>query len=546
VSLGQKASVQRQLQRHERVQPSIDLVRWTPFAGLAPALLIALVLASTASASPVLTLHPDGSVVRHNDPYLPPAQSLGPAPTTAGSAPASRMGATTARASKRKTVKGELKRLLKAGAISKAAHDAYRGIYFQAQQSRSKLRGTRRSALGATITNLERIAAAGQLTASRLPALFETVKRNRSWWSNGPLLGGGQRVSFAGSQLVWQYYAGQGLQIQWLATFGKANALWTTTTKLGTLRKLLDEALALGAQRGGGLAFEYLFRFGGGRPPWVCGLAQGTALQALVRSGVKLAEPRYIQAARSALGIFSVAPPTGVRLKTAAGAHYLIYSYAGGYRVLNAFTQALNGLYDYASLTGDIAGRTLFAQGEAQLRRELPSYTIGGWSRYSLSGEISDLSYHTLARDFLRGLCTRMKAETAQPGVPPTGGTTTAPPTVPVLPGADATPYCSAATRFTDDLKDKPKLALLSRSVRAGKPASVRLRVDKPSFVKVAIYRNGSVVAVMTAHVLGGNRSLRWARPRFRGTYDVKLRATDLAGNVGDATGELTVLKKKG
>lgn len=523
-------------------------MRWTPFAGLAPALLIALVLASTASASPVLTLHPDGSVVRHNDPYLPPAQSLGPAPTTAGSAPVSRMGATTARAAKRKTVKGELKRLLKAGAISKATHDAYRGIYFQAQQSRSKLRGTRRSALGATITNLERIAAAGQFTASRLPALFETVKRNRSWWSNGPLLGGGQRVSFAGSQLVWQYYAGQGLQIQWLATFGKANALSTTTTpsKLATLRKLLDEALALGAQRAGGVAWEYLFRFGGGRPPWVSGLAQGTALQALVRSGVKLAEPRYIQAARSALGIFSVAPPTGVRLKTAAGADYLIYSYAGGYRVLNAFTQALNGLYDYASLTGDIAGRTLFAQGEAQLRKELPSYTIGGWSRYSLSGEISDLSYHTLARDFLRGLCTRMKAESAPPEVPPTGGTTTKPATVPVLPGADATPYCSAAERFTDDLKDKPKLTLLSHSVRAGKPASVRLRVDKPSFVKVAIYRSGSVVAVMTAHVLGGNRSLRWVKPRFRGTYDVKLRATDLAGNVGDATGELTVLKKAG
>jgi hypothetical protein len=537
--------VQRQLQRQRRVQPSIDLVRWTPLKGLAPALLVALVLASPASASPVLTLRSDGSVLRHDDPYLPPAQSLGPAPQGAGAAPATRMGA-TARAGRRKTVKGELKRLLKANAITRAQHDAYRGIYFQAQRTRSKLSGTRRSALGATIVNLERIAATGQLSASRAPAVFETVRRNRSWWASGPLLGGGQRATFAGSRLVWQYYPGQGLQIQWLATFGMANALWTTTSKLGTLRLLLDEALPLGAQRAGGLAFEYLFRFGGGSPPWVSGLAQGTAIQALVRSGVKLAEPRYIQAARSALGIFRTAPPTGVRLRTDAGAHYLIYSYAGQYRVLNAFTQALNGLYDYASLTGDPEGRALFAQGEAQLRKELPLYTIGGWSRYSLSGEISTLNYHTLARDFLRNLCTRMKAEFAPPAPPPTGGTIPTTPTVPVLPAADATPYCAAADRFTADLKDKPKLVLVSRSVRAGTPALVRLRIDKPAFVKLAIYRNGSLVTVMTANLSAGTRALRWVRPRSRGTYDVKMRATDLAGNVGNGSGQLTVLKKRG
>ena len=52
------------------------------------------------------------------------------------------------------------------------------------------------------------------------------MRRNRQWWSNGPLLRNGARVSFQGSRLVWQYYAGEGLQIQWLGTFGKANGLW--------------------------------------------------------------------------------------------------------------------------------------------------------------------------------------------------------------------------------------------------------------------------------------------------------------------------------
>ncbi|MGH2840789.1 MAG: D-glucuronyl C5-epimerase family protein [Solirubrobacteraceae bacterium] len=517
-------------------------MRWTPIVGLATALVLALVPAPTASASPVLTLRYDGSVLTREDPYLPPARALGPAERR--SAPAPRRSPGYSRLAKRKTVKGELRRLLKAGAISRAAHDEYRGIYFQARQTRSKLGGTRRTALSATIVNLERIARNGLLTASRAPALFQTVKRNRSWWSSGPLVGGGQRVTFQGSRLVWQYYAGQGLQIQWLGTFGKANALWTTKSQDAALRKLLDEALALAADRAGGIAFEYLFRFGGGSPPWASGLAQGTAIQALSRAAVKLNEPRYIQAARRALGIFRQSPPSGVRMKIGSGAHYLIYSYARGYRVLNGFTQALNGLYDFAALANDAEGRALFAQGEAQLRRELASYDTGAWSRYSI-GVDADLGYHTLARDFLRNLCRRLEGEQAYTGVGPTGGTAPGAPLAPVLPGADARPYCSAADRFTAYLKRDPMLKLLSRSVRAGRPASVRFRVSKPSFVKIAIYRGAKVVAVMTARVSGGSRSLRWARPRSRGTYRVKLKATDLAGNNGSAEGDLRVLKAR-
>ena len=526
--------MQRQLQRHGRVQPSIDFVRWTPIAGLAAGLAIALVPASTASASPVLTLRADGTVVTREDPYLPPAQAMprveavprAPKRSSQPRRKASRAPATLR--AKRKTVRSELRRLLKAGALSSAEYKRYRSIYANARTTRSKLRGARRVALSAPIINLARIARAGRLSASRVPALLETVRRNRAWWSNGRLLGGGQRVAFEGSELVWQYYAGQGLQIQWLGTFGRANALWSVTKKDAALRVLLDEALRLAAGRAGGIAFEYLFRFGGGSPPWVSGLAQGTAIQALSRAAAKLNEPRYMQAARRALGIFRRSPSTGVGLRIGSGTHYLIYSYARGLRVLNAFAQALNGLYDYTALSGDPEGRALFARGEAQLRRELPRYDTGAWSRYSF-GVDSNLNYHTLSRDFLRSLCKKLEGENAATAAP----------------GVSAEPYCSAGDRFSAYLKRDPTLKLVSRSVRAGRPASVRLRVSKPSFVKVAIYRQGSVVAVMTAHVSGGRRSLRWARPRFRGDYRVKLRATDLAGNVGTAEGDLRVLKRR-
>src|SRR5439155_1184059 len=77
----------------------------------------------------------------------------------------------------------------------------------------------------------------------------------------------------------------------------------------------------------GGIAWEYLFKFDGGRPPWVSGLAQGTALSALSRAAVRLGRSDYFEAARSALGIFKTPPPAGVRVDTPAGAHYLQYSF---------------------------------------------------------------------------------------------------------------------------------------------------------------------------------------------------------------------------
>ncbi|MEY2442990.1 MAG: hypothetical protein QOJ46_2416, partial [bacterium] len=375
--------------------------------------MLALALPATASASPLLTLRHDGVTIVRDDPYLPAASELPPA-TELPRATRGGAGAGVRAAAARRTVRSELARMLAAGAIDRAAYDARLATYLDARTMQRKLSGTRRAELGAVLANLDEIAARGDLNVSRLPELFTTLARNRQWWASGRLLGYGARVSFAGSPLVWQYYTGEGLQIQWLGTFGKANALWKSRTHDDDLRKLLDDALALAAQRAGGIAFEYLFHFDGGRPPWASGLAQGTGIQALSRAAIRLGEPRYFESARAALGIFRTAPPSGVRIATPAGAHYLIYSFAPGMRVLNGFTQAVNGLHDFALLANDAEGKALFAAGEAQLRAELPAYDTGAWSRYSLNTE-ADLSYHKLARDFLANLCQRLTEDAARP-----------------------------------------------------------------------------------------------------------------------------------
>jgi hypothetical protein len=533
-------------------------VRRTPLAGLAPALLAALVLTAPASASPVLTLRSGGGTFVREDRFLP--ADVGPR-APAGPSPVARRHAAVraAPAAPKPTVGGELDRMLASAEIDQPTHDRYAATWAGALALRKKLHGARRAAMSAVLHNTVQIAATGQFVASRLPAVFETVARNRQWWADGPLLRDHQRVGFASSRLVWQYYAGQGLQIQWLGTFGRANGYWQGGTYDTQLRQILDEALGMAAQRAGGLAWEYLFDFDGGHPPWVSGLAQGTALQAYSRAAVRLARPDYFQVARAGLGIFREAPPSGVRVPTPAGAHYLIYSFAPGLRVLNAFTQALNGLDDFAALANDAEGRALFAAGEAQLRTELPLYDTGAWSRYSLHRE-ADLSYHRLARDFLRNLCTRLTEAAARPPVPvagttptggavlppqPTGGTPpVAPP--PVAPVADPAPYCGAAGRWTTYLNRAPKLQLASERVRGGHPASVRVELDKPAFVTVALRRAGRTVAVLSARLGSGRRSLLWRHPpRSGGIFTVRLSAKDLAGNAGASSGKLRVLRAK-
>lgn len=445
-------------------------------------------------------------------------------------------------AAKRKTVPSVLRSLQQRGAVEPAAAREYRRTWSDAEKLRRRLSGTRRRELGAVLANFNAMAAAGTLTASRLPAVFETVARNRWYWANAPLPPAGARPSIQGSPLVWQYYPGQGVQIQWLATFGHANALSTTKTrsKLQQLGALLDESLRLAAGRAGGIAFEYLFVFGGGRPPWVSGLAQGTGLSALARAAQRLERPDFVEAGRKALGIFRTKPPTGVRVRTDAGAHYLQYSYAPKLRIANGFVQAINGLYDFASLTGDAEARELFADGEAQLRSELPGYDTGAWSLYARPGSESNLNYHKVLRDFLQGLCKRLTDErkAAQPAAQAGGVVARAAEAPSSTP--DPEPYCSTAQRFTSDLKTPPKITIQSRTLRARKADSIRFKLSKISTVTVTVQRNGQVVFARTLTLGYGTRSLGF-RPARPGAHVVTVRATDLAGNTSSATGTIEV-----
>jgi D-glucuronyl C5-epimerase C-terminus len=465
---------------------------------------------SALGAGRVLVMDRDGHVSARVDPALPPPVAL-PAPL--GARPLA-IAAVKRKRRPPRTLRSELKRLLAAGEIDAETYARDRAAFDTAIRTARRLRGTRRAELQGVIDTLHGIAARGQLTASRLPQLFLTLERNRQWWTTGRLLSYGQRVEFSDSRLVWEEYPGQGIQLQVLGTFGKANGLWMAHDDT-QLRALLDEMVPLAAQRGGVLAWEYDFAFGGGRPPWTSAMSQATGIQALARASQELGEASYLDAARRGLGIFSLDAPVGVRVPAPAGARYVLYSFSPGQIVINGFVQTLVGLFDYAQIASDPAAARLFAAGDRQARLDVAAADTGAWSLYQLGGAESTLSYHELLQGFLGNLCDRTGTEI----------------------------YCATADNFAQDLKDPPETELLTRRLRAGKQALVRFRLSKVSRVGLTIRRDDGIVFATSASVSRGVHGYAWKVPKRPGTYDVTLTATDLAGNAGRSSETVEVVR---
>ncbi len=478
------------------------------------------------------------------------------------------------------TVYGALQSLQRSGALSAETYSEDASTYTGALVAAKKLSGTRRAELESVIANVQQIAAARELIPSRLPAVMLTLESNVQWWSHEPLPAADQHVSVPGSHLVWEYYPGQGIEIQWLATFGEANGYYDDGHENAQLREVLEEAIPLATQRAGGIAWEYFFHFDGGAPPWTSGLSQGTALQALSRGYVRLKEPAFLTAAKQALGIFQTPPPAGVRVAQPAGTLYAEYTYAPTDRILNGFIQALNGLYEYAKLTGDPLGLKLFETGDAEARAITPSYDTGAWSKYDQYTE-SNLNYHELLTEFLQSLCQRTSVgePTSPPATPPPTSTTppptTPPPTTPPAStptgGATAsaatadgrssreatasatttnpppTPiagdqiYCTTAQRFTADLHTPPAIALLTRKLPEGVRGGVQVSLSKVATVSLTVRLGGRVVWINSALVEGGRPRLLWVTPRKPGTYSVSITAVDLAGNTATASGTIAL-----
>jgi hypothetical protein len=465
---------------------------------------VAAILAAfpaAAAAAPVVELGPGGHARTRNDPYLT-TPAITPGPATRVAEPS------TPRARRVATVASTLTALQRSGAITPAQSRSYGARYRSAVNAQRRLRGVRARELGAVIANLDAMAASGSLTASRLPVLFLTLDRNRQWWTTGPLLSDAQRVEFTGSQVVWQYYPGQGIELQVLGSFGKADGLYTAgRSQYSNMLALLGELIPLAVTRAGGAAWEYYFNFDGGRPPWVSAMSQGTALEALSRAYKVTHQQSYLTLGHSALSLFGAGPPTGVRIGTSLGARYLQYSFAPHTDIINAYLQSLIGLDDFAHVSGDRRAAALFAAGDAQARAELPQFDTGAWSLYQPGIEDS-LNYHELVTGFLQQLCSLTQASV----------------------------YCATAQHFATYEHTPPVLKLLTHNVRHGKWFTLRFSLSKYSHVGIVVPG-----ALSTSGYFGYGRDTFSVPPLKRGTYQVRLAGTDLAGNFARITDTIHV-----
>jgi len=453
-----------------------------------------------------------GHVTATQDPFVPAA-----APTPGPSAPlAGAAAAHIAKARKppQKTVSSELARLRNSGAITPAAYGTYNSNWNAALATERRLRGTRAGELEAVIENLHNIAAAGKLTPGRLPVLFLTLNNNRQWWASGTIPSSGSYVEFAGSQLVWEYYAGQGIELQVLATFGKADGLYTAgPADYPEMEQVLAQMIPLAVNRGGGPTWEYYFQFDGGKPPWTSAMSQGTGIEALTRAYEASHQISYLQEAHQALALFTAPPPIGVRVPTALGARYVQYSFTPGTSIINAFLQSLIGLYDYAQVSHDPLAEQLFNAGNAEAEAEVPHYDTGAWSLYQ-PGVEDPLSYHELVTGFLQQLCQRTQA--------------------PV--------YCVTAQHFTAYLTTPPVLKLLTQHIRRGKSATIQFQLSKISQVGIVVIGPGGNTLFETSASFGyGTRSFAIPALKHNGTYTIHLSATDLAGNFSRIIGTIRV-----
>ncbi len=425
-------------------------------------------------------------------------------------------------------VRSSLTAISRSGHLTAGEKYSYRRSLRQAMRVLRKLdvpsKARRRDELASQIVTLATIAARGKLTPGRMQPLFRQLDANRIWFARSgpprPLA----RVTVAGDPLVYAYYPGHGLQLQPLFNWTKVNGYWFAKDYDG-MQKLIDRLAPLAVrQPGGWVSWEYAFDYPGSRAPWLSGMAQGVAIQALARAWQVTQNPEDLALAQQALpGLGRSLAAGGLLKHSASGRWWPLYAEHPSLRVLNGDLQTVISLYDYAAITGDTKALAWAQDGSRAAAALLPRYDTGAWSLYQGSRE-APLGYHDLMTLQLRQLA---------------------------LKSGDPV-FRTYADRFALYRVTPPVIAVRARPpVRvyptlADSPHAdfhVPARINKASSVALVVTdAEGSVV---TATRLGktdrGWLTARWngfdgLRPVAPGAYQVWLRATDVVGNLSPRT----------
>jgi hypothetical protein len=336
---------------------------------------------------------------------------------------------------------------------------------------------------------LEEIASfAGKMTEPRALALIGELKANDDFflkhWAPQP------KTDITDADgIVYRYFAGRCFEFHPLANFGALNAR-VAAGDIGGSQRLADALIARGVyQSTGGIGWEYTFPYAGGRAPWLSGMAQAVATQALTRTaGLVPSEATSLMGkARAAYQ----AIPGRLLTSVAAGPWIRLYSFTS-LPVLNAQLQTVISLQSYATTADDSVAAALALRMQRAAAATLSRFDTGYWSYYALPHDPSPLDYH----EYVVQLLQRLKS--ADPR------------------------FADAAVRFAAYEKQPPAFQLAPSSL-----GSLTFWVSKPASVSVVTGAGPS----KRVSVIGGWNTLSWGVPKRAGSYPVHVTATDSAGN---------------
>ena len=374
-----------------------------------------------------------------------------------------------------------------AGRLTTAAAEMDRGVIAQAVHLVRVLPHSRGQHIEVA---LEQVGALGSgLSSPRAAAVFGQLQANDAYFARHGVPAGGLDITDTDG-IVYRYFAGRCFEFHPLAEFGALNARVAAKDAAGTERlasALMERAVT---RPGGGLAWEYYFPFGGGRAPWMSGMAQSVAAQAFARAASLLPDEASALT-DEATAAFNVA--SKLTTKVTAGPWIRLYSFSS-LAVLNAQLQSVLSLQTYATATDDPAATTLASQLEQAAAASVSRFDTGYWTYYSLGGAPTPLSYQKFIVQLLQKLAPQDPR------------------------------FAEAAASFASYLKQPPAFKLANTS-----PGAVRFWLSKPSLVTVST--PSGLGHSMRLNFLAGWHTLRWSKPKRAGFYAVHVTAVDFAGN---------------
>jgi hypothetical protein len=378
-----------------------------------------------------------------------------------------------------------VKRALQSGWIDGATAARSRAEIDRAARLIRRLPSERADPIDVALSELA--ALSGRLTKPRALAVTGQLKANDDYFArHGPPPGHTDIKDADG--LVYRFFSGRCFEFHPLAEFVELNQRVWAKDVAGT-RRLGNALAARGSHQFSGIAWEYYFDYGGGKAPWLSGMAQAVASQGFTRAAelVPDSASTYLAAARGAYRVI----PARLLTNVSAGPWVRLYSFDST-AVLNAQLQTVYSLKTYAAKARDRRADALATRMQTTAIAMLPRFDTGYWSYYSLPATLSTLEYQKYVVDLLNSLST-----------------------------ADAR-FADAARRFGGYLRQPPAFRL-----EHGPLGALRFWLSKPA--TVTAYSAAGVT--QRYGMRDGWHTIGWREPNGAGIYPIHVNAVDWAGN---------------